>query len=64
MRKCPVAYSDSDTKLILIEHALRIKVDDRTAKRHLIVKVNATKDGQSKLIATHSLELALKNCEQ
>jgi len=40
---------------------LRIKVDDKSAKRKLIVKVNATKDGQQKLVAMHSMDLVAKN---
>ena len=39
---------------------LRIKVDDRGAKRKLIVKVNATKNGQQKLVAMHTMDLVSK----
>lgn len=60
-KRCPVAYSDRETSLVSLDHLLRIRVDDRTAKRKLNLKVYATKDSQQKLIAKHGLELSLKN---
>jgi hypothetical protein len=46
--------------VIEINHVLRIRIDDRTAKRNLVIKVNATKEGQQKLVAMHVYELELK----
>ncbi len=49
------------TRLVKIEHLLRIKCDDKTAKRRLTVKVHATKDDVQKLVALHTMELELKS---
>lgn len=38
-------------------------MDDRTAKRRLVIKVHATKDGQQKLVATTTIDMDLKNRE-
>lgn len=59
-RMCPISYADSQTRVIQINHVLRIRIDDRTAKRSLVIKVNATKDGQQKLVAMHAYDLELK----
>jgi hypothetical protein len=52
-RKCPPGFVDPLTRLINVEHVLRIKCDDKTAKRKLIVKVHALKDDMQKLVALH-----------
>lgn len=36
-------------------------MDDRAAKRRLAIKVNATKDGQQKLVAMHTVDLVLRS---
>ena len=58
--KCSSVYTNQDTRVAPIENMLRIKVDDKAAKRKLIVKVNATKNGQQKLVAMHTMELLSK----
>ena len=63
VEKCQPVYTNQETRIATLDHVLRVKVDDRTAKRRLIMKINATKDGQHKLVALHHLDLITKTTQ-